>query len=105
MGCGILSGLLRKNARATVKRDGEAIGDGVVVELRSVNELVTEMQEGNECGIDLEGLHDWKMGDRIEAYELMERAMTLEDSAQDVAVFRTEETKNLFPSVAPKESA
>jgi translation initiation factor IF-2 len=88
-GCGILEGILRRGARVTVKRDGEAIGDGLVVELRSVNELVTEIEEGNECGIDLEGYHDWQIGDRLEAYELVEGAMTLEDAAQDVAGFRS----------------
>jgi translation initiation factor IF-2 len=87
-GCGITEGLLKRGARATVLRDGAAIGDGLVVELRRVNELVTEMEEGNECGIDLEGFHDWKIGDRIEAYDLVERSMTLEDAAQDVAGFR-----------------
>jgi translation initiation factor IF-2 len=88
-GCGILEGLLRRGARATVVRGGAAIGDGLVVELRRVNELVTEMEEGNECGIDLEDFHDWQIGDRVEAYELAERSMTLEDAAKDVAGFRS----------------
>jgi translation initiation factor IF-2 len=59
--------------------------------MRRVNELVTEMEEGNECGIDVEGFHDWQIGDRIEAYELAERSMTLEDAAQDTAKFRSEQ--------------
>ena len=56
--------------------------------MRRVNELVADMEAGNECGIDVEGFHDWEIGDRIEAYELVERSMTLEDAASDVAGFR-----------------
>ena len=90
-GCGITEGLLRRGARATVLRGGKAIGDGIVVEMRRVNELVADMEAGNECGIDVEGFHDWEIGDRIEAYELVERSMTLEDAASDVAGFRSKQ--------------
>jgi translation initiation factor IF-2 len=104
-GCGILEGLLRRGSRVTVKRDGEAIGDGVVVELRRVNELVSEIEEGNECGIDIEGFHEWKIGDRIEAYDLKERSMTLQDTADDVARARSAKAAAAAQAAAAAEAA
>src|SRR5690606_38773802 len=53
-GCFVRNGLITRNGRARVIRDGVEIYDGVIDSLRRFKEDVREVREGFECGIGIE---------------------------------------------------
>jgi translation initiation factor IF-2 len=67
-GCSVRDGLLQREARARLIRDGEIISDGNVHSLKRFQEDVKEVRAGFECGIALEGFSQYKEGDTIEFY-------------------------------------
>lgn len=71
-GCYVLDGVIRRNAKARLIRDGEVIADTKVASLKRFQEDVAEVRQGFECGIALEGVTEYKEGDLIEAYEVRE---------------------------------
>jgi len=73
----IRSGVIRRNAKARLVRDGVIVYDGRVGSLRRFKDDVAEVREGFECGIGLENYQDMKEGDVIEAYEVEEVARSL----------------------------
>jgi translation initiation factor IF-2 len=73
----VLEGLVRRNARARLLRDGVQIWDGTLTSLKRFKDDAREVQSGFECGIGLEGYNDVKVGDVIEPYEIVETAPTL----------------------------
>jgi translation initiation factor IF-2 len=80
-GCHVRSGIINRQARLRVVRDGVEIFDGTVGSLRRFKEDVKEVREGFECGIGIENFNDIKVGDVIECYRTEEVARTLESSA------------------------
>ena len=73
----VTEGLMRRNAKARLVRDGVQIYDGKIGSLRRFKDDAREVQTGFECGIGIEGYNDIKVGDVIEAYELEEHAPEL----------------------------
>ena len=76
-GCYVTSGLLRRNAKARLWRDGRLIYESTLGSLRRFKENVTEVKSGFECGTSLENYNDIKIGDVIEVYEIIEVAAKL----------------------------
>jgi translation initiation factor IF-2 len=76
-GCYVTEGLIRRNARARLLRDGVQIWEGGFASLKRFKDDVREVQTGYECGIGLEGYNDVKVGDVIEPYEIEETPATL----------------------------
>lgn len=69
----ITSGIVKNGAMARVIRDGVVIAsDEVVASLQREKDTVKEVKKGFECGITLEKFNDFKEGDTIEAYEMVE---------------------------------
>lgn len=72
-GCYITSGIVKNGAMARVIRDGVVIAsDEVIASLQREKDTVKEVKKGFECGITLEKFNDFKEGDTIEAYEMIE---------------------------------
>ena len=72
-GCYITSGIVKNGAMARVIRDGVVIAsDEVIASLQREKDTVKEVKKGFECGITLEKFNDFKKGDTIEAYEMVE---------------------------------
>ena len=72
-GCYITSGTVKNGAMARVIRDGVVIAsDEVIASLQREKDTVKEVKKGFECGITLEKFNDFKEGDTIEAYEMVE---------------------------------
>ncbi len=71
-GCYVTEGKVVRNAQARVLRDGEVVFDGKIASLRRYQEDVTEVREGFECGIRLDGFDDVREGDVIEVYRVEE---------------------------------
>ncbi|HZH32146.1 MAG TPA: translation initiation factor IF-2 [Pyrinomonadaceae bacterium] len=75
-GCMVLDGLIRRNTRARLIRDGVVAWEGGIASLRRFKDDVGEVREGFECGISLENFNDVKAGDQIESYVIEKVAAT-----------------------------
>jgi translation initiation factor IF-2 len=73
-GCLVMSGEIRRNARARLLRDGTVVAENLPVSsLRRFKDDVVEVREGYECGLTLGSYGDLKVGDSIETYEQREK--------------------------------
>ncbi len=70
-GCYVMSGVIRRNARVRLVRDGVDIWSGTVSSLKHFKEDRREIKSGFECGIGLSGYNDVKVGDVIECFEIV----------------------------------
>ena len=68
----ITDGIIKRDAKARLIRDGVVIYDGNVNSLQRGKDAVKEVKKGLECGITVENYADIKQGDVIEAYEMVE---------------------------------
>ena len=65
-------GIVKKDAKARLIRDGVVIYNGEIGSLQREKDAVKEVKKGLECGITLNNYNDIKVGDVIEAYEMVE---------------------------------
>ncbi|WP_033437700.1 translation initiation factor IF-2 [Saccharothrix sp. NRRL B-16314] len=73
-GCLVMSGEIRRNARARLLRDNNVIQENLPVSsLRRFKDDATEVREGFECGLTLGNYGDLKVGDIIETFEMREK--------------------------------
>ncbi len=73
-GCIVRSGLIRRNARARLLRDGAVVAENVTISsLKRFKDDATEVREGFECGLTLSNYNDIRVGDVIETYEMREK--------------------------------
>ncbi len=73
-GCLVRSGVIRRNAKARVIRDGVVVADNLTIEsLKRFREDATEVKDGFECGIGLGSYNDIKVDDIIETFEMREK--------------------------------
>ncbi len=73
-GCLVRSGLIKRNSKARLVRDGVVVADNLGVQsLRRFKDDVTEVREGYECGIGLGSFNDVKPDDVIETYEMRQK--------------------------------
>ena len=69
----VTDGIIKNNAQARVIRDGIIIAsDDSIKTLQREKDSVKEVKKGFECGITLDKFNDFKEGDIIEAYEMVE---------------------------------
>ena len=68
----VTSGMIKRDAKARVIRDGVVVYDGAINTVARGKDLVKEVKNGLECGITIENFNDIKEGDIIEAYEIVE---------------------------------
>jgi translation initiation factor IF-2 len=73
-GCMVIDGVIRRNAKARLVRDGVVVYESTVASLRRFKDDAREVASGFECGIGLEGYQDYKEGDLIQAFEEQEVA-------------------------------
>ena len=76
-GCSVRNGVINRQNRVRVVRDGVQVYDGTIGSLRRFKDDVREVREGFECGIGIENFNDLKIGDVIESYRTEEIARTL----------------------------
>ncbi len=74
----VTEGVIPRNANARLLRDNRVIWEGKLGSLRRFKDDASEVRNGFECGIGLEGYQDIKPGDVVEAYVRKEVAATLE---------------------------
>ncbi len=74
-GCMILSGSVKRNSKARLIRNGAVVAENLSIDsLRREKDDVTEVREGFECGISFDNFNDLAVDDKIETYELREKA-------------------------------
>ena len=76
-GCRMTDGIINRNANLRIIRDGLVIYSGRIESLKRFKDDVREARAGQECGIRVTGYDDIKVGDRIEAFEVVSVARTL----------------------------
>ncbi|MDQ3516275.1 MAG: translation initiation factor IF-2, partial [Gemmatimonadota bacterium] len=80
-GCSVRSGIINRQGRVRVIRDGSEAYDGIIGSLRHLKDDVREVRSGFECGIGVENFQDVKVGDVIECYRTEQVARTLTPAA------------------------
>lgn len=68
----ITDGVIKNDAQARIIRDSVVIYDGNIGSIQREKDSVKEVKKGLECGITIENFNDIKVGDIIEAYEMVE---------------------------------
>ncbi|KUK39535.1 MAG: translation initiation factor [Synergistaceae bacterium] len=79
-GCYVLDGTIRRSAKVRILRSGAAVWEGAISSLRRFKDDVREVSAGYECGIGFADYHDFREGDIIEAFEVVEEKRRLEDA-------------------------
>ncbi len=77
-GCLVTQGKVVRTANVRLVREGTVIWDGKLGSLRRFKDNVQEVEEGQECGVVLEGYADVKEGDVLEFFETKQVEQTLE---------------------------
>ncbi len=77
-GCIVSEGKVTRDANVRLIREGTVIWDGVLGSLRRFKDNVQEVEEGQECGIVLEGYADVKEDDVLEFFKTKQVEQTLE---------------------------
>ncbi|MGQ0541434.1 MAG: translation initiation factor IF-2 [Blastocatellia bacterium] len=75
-GCRVTDGLIRRQAKARLIRDGVVIWEGDISTLKRFKDDVNEVKQGYECGISLVNFNDIKVDDEIEAFIIEKIAAT-----------------------------
>jgi translation initiation factor IF-2 len=77
-GCVVTEGKVARDASVRLVREGTVIWDGKLGSLRRFKDNVQEVEEGQECGIVLDGYADVKEGDMLEFFKTKQVEQTLE---------------------------
>nr|WP_297706854.1 translation initiation factor IF-2 [uncultured Butyrivibrio sp.] len=71
-GAFVKDGVIRKECKVRISRDGEQIFEGDLASLKRFKDDVKEVKEGFECGLVFDGFDQIHEGDYVEAYEMVE---------------------------------
>jgi translation initiation factor IF-2 len=76
-GCMVLDGVIKRGAKVRVMRGDEVIHEGELDSLKRFKDDVKEVKANFECGLSVKNFNDLAVGDKIEAYEIIEVARAL----------------------------
>ncbi|MCL2098569.1 MAG: translation initiation factor IF-2 [Bacteroidales bacterium] len=71
-GCMVKEGKITRHAKIRVIRDGIVVYTGSLGSLKRFKDDVKEVSNGYDCGLNIDNFNDIKVGDIIEAYEIVE---------------------------------
>jgi translation initiation factor IF-2 len=71
VGMGITEGVAENRAKIRVVRNGEKVGSGEILNLKSGPSDVHEIEAGQDCGISFKGDIKVEVGDRLEMYKMV----------------------------------
>ena len=70
----VLDGIIRRNAKARLLRNGEVIVSDLTIDsLKRFKDDATEVREGFECGIGVGNIKEMMVGDTIQVFEMREK--------------------------------
>ncbi|CAI6002351.1 unnamed protein product [Closterium sp. NIES-65] len=96
----VTEGKLVKGCGVAVIRGKKEVYSGTLTSLRRVKELAKEVVAGLECGVGVEGFDEWQQGDSIEAFEVVQKARSLEDASKEVTKAVAEKTESMGIAVS-----
>jgi translation initiation factor IF-2 len=76
-GCFVTDGKVTRQAQIRLVRDSVVVHSGRLGSLKRFKDDVREVVAGYECGLTVDGYNDIKIGDVVEAFEIVEEAPTL----------------------------
>lgn len=76
-GCMVLEGVVKRGCKVRVMRGNEMIHEGELDSLKRFKDDAKEVRANFECGLSVKGFNDLQVGDKLEAYEIIEVARTL----------------------------
>jgi len=76
-GCFVLDGVIKRNSKIRVIRDGIVVHTGKLGSLKRFKDDQKEVKRGFECGLNIDKYNDIKVGDVVEAFEEVEVARKL----------------------------
>ena len=76
-GCIVREGKLTRTSKVRVIRDGIVVYTGELGSLKRFKDDVKEVHMGMDCGLNIQGYNDIKIGDVVEAYTIEEIKRTL----------------------------
>ncbi len=71
-GCMCLDGKITRSHSIRIIRDGIVVFTGKLASLKRFKDDVKEVLSGQDCGLNIENFNDIKVGDIVEAYEVIE---------------------------------
>ncbi|MBR3828500.1 MAG: translation initiation factor IF-2 [Bacteroidales bacterium] len=71
-GCMCLDGKINRQSNIRIIRDGIVVYTGKLASLKRFKDDVKEVVSGQDCGLNIENFNDIKVGDIVEAYEVIE---------------------------------
>ncbi|MFN8256848.1 MAG: translation initiation factor IF-2 [Bacteroidales bacterium] len=71
-GCMVREGKIVRNSKVRLIRDGIVVYTGILGTLKRFKDDVKEVSKGFECGLGIEKFSDIKVGDVVEAYDIVE---------------------------------
>ncbi len=76
-GCFVRDGKVTRNTKVRVIRDGIVVFTGELGSLKRFKDDVKEVTSGYECGLNINGFNDIKVGDIVEGYQTVQVKKTL----------------------------
>ncbi len=77
IGCKVTSGKVEKDSMVRVKRGGELLFESQIESLKHVQEDVTELEKGSECGIRIKTPNPVEEGDTLEVFKIEKKERKL----------------------------
>jgi translation initiation factor IF-2 len=77
----VIDGKIAQGCNIRLLRNGKIVHDGKLSSLKRFKDDAKEVKNGYECGISLEGYSDIKQADIFEAYLMIQKKRTLEDTS------------------------
>lgn len=71
-GCMVLDGKITRNSKIRIIREGVVIYTGELASLKRFKDDVKEVNQGYECGLNIQNFNNIEIGDIVEAYENVE---------------------------------
>lgn len=76
-GCMVTSGTMKRGAKVRLVREGIVIWEGSLATLRRIKDEAAEVNAGYECGMSFSNYQDFREGDIVECFELVEEKRSL----------------------------
>ncbi|MCS6996683.1 MAG: translation initiation factor IF-2 [Casimicrobiaceae bacterium] len=77
-GCYVVEGVVRRSASVRLLRDNVVVWSGEIDSLKRFKDDVREVKANFECGLSLKNFSDIREGDRLEIFEVVEVARSLD---------------------------
>ncbi|MBK8339343.1 MAG: translation initiation factor IF-2 [Flavobacteriales bacterium] len=77
-GCFVIDGKIKRSNKVRLIREGIVVYTGDLADLKRFKDDVKEVTHGYECGLSIKNFNDIKVGDNVEAFEMVEVKQTLD---------------------------